>query len=161
VSWLYLLRHAKSSWDDPALPDRDRPLAPRGRKAAKRIGDHLRERSIQPDLVLCSSARRTRETVARLRLPRGVPVEYEDELYAAGAGVLLARVRSLGDDVSAILLVAHNPGIQALAIELVDDEGAPFAKKLPTGALVVLEIESPWWALQRARLHEYVTPREL
>ena len=97
----------------------------------------------------------------RLRLPRRVPVEYEDGLYAAGAGVLLARVRSLGDDVSAVLLVAHNPGIQALAIELVDDEGAPFAEKLPTGALVVLEVEGPWSALQRARLDEYVTPREL
>jgi phosphohistidine phosphatase len=161
VSWLYLLRHAKSSWDDPALPDRDRPLAPRGRKAAKRLGDHLRERRIEPDLVLCSPARRTRETLARLRLPPRVQVEFEEGLYAAEADVLLARVRALGDDASAVLLVAHNPGLQALAIELVGDDGAPFAEKLPTGALVVLEVEVPWSVLERARLAEYVTPREL
>jgi phosphohistidine phosphatase len=161
VSWLYLLRHAKSSWDDLALPDRDRPLAARGRKAAERMGDHLRERRIEPDLVLCSPARRTRETVARLRLPPRVQVEFEEGLYAAEADVLLARVRALGDDASAVLLVAHNPGLQALAIELVGDGGAPFAEKLPTGALVVLEVEVPWSALERARLAEYVTPREL
>jgi phosphohistidine phosphatase len=161
VSWLYLLRHAKSSWDDPALSDHDRPLAPRGRKAAKRMGDHLRERRIEPDLVLSSPARRTRETVERLRLPPRVPVQYEESLYAAGAEVLLARVRALGDDVSAVLLVAHNPGLQALAIGLVDDEGAPFAENLPTGALVALAVDGPWSALERARLAVYVTPREL
>src|SRR6187200_3248617 len=86
VPRLYLLRHAKSSWDDPGLPDHDRPLAPRGRKAAKRMGAHLRERGIEPQLVLCSSARRTRETVERLALPSGSQVEVEDGLYAAGSG---------------------------------------------------------------------------
>jgi phosphohistidine phosphatase len=125
------------------------------------MGDHLRERRIEPDLVLCSPARRTRETLARLRLPPRVQVEFEEGLYAAEADVLLARVRALGDDASAVLLVAHNPGLQALAIELVGDDGAPFAGKLPTGALVVLEVEVPWSVLERARLAEYVTPREL
>ena len=158
---LYLLRHAKSSWDDPGLPDHDRPLAPRGRKAAKRMGAHLRERGIEPQLVLCSSARRTRETVERLALPSGSQVEVEDGLYAARAGALLGRLRAVGDDVSSVLLVAHNPGVHELALALVDGEGAPFADKLPTGALVDLEFEGSWSDLERARLVEYATPRGL
>jgi phosphohistidine phosphatase len=160
VPRLYLLRHAKSSWDDPGLPDHDRPLAPRGRKAAKRMGAHLRERAIEPQLVLCSSARRTRETVERLALPSGSQVEVEDGLYAAGAGALLGRLRAVGDDVSSVLLVAHNPGVHELALAVVG-EGAPFADKLPTGALVDLEFEGSWSDLERARLVEYATPRGL
>jgi phosphohistidine phosphatase len=125
------------------------------------MGAHLRERGIEPQLVLCSSARRTRETVERLVLPSGSQVEVEDGLYAAGAGDLLGRLRAVGDDVSSVLLVAHNPGVHELALALVDGEGAPFADKLPTGALVDLEFEGSWSDLERARLVEYATPRGL
>ncbi len=125
------------------------------------MGAHLRERGIEPQLVLCSSARRTRETVERLALPSGSQVEVEDGLYAAGAGDLLGRLRAVGDDVSSVLLVAHNPGVHELALALVDGEGAPFADKLPTGALVDLEFEGSWSDLERARLVEYATPRGL
>jgi len=125
------------------------------------MGAHLRERGIEPQLVLCSSARRTRETVERLALPSGSQVEVEDGLYAAGSGDLLGRLRAVGDDVSSVLLVAHNPGVQDLALALVDGEGAPFADKLPTGALVDLEFEGSWSDLERARLVEYATPHGL
>ena len=84
---IHLLRRAKSSWDDPDLADHERPLAPRGRKAAKRMARHLEEAGVRPDLVLCSSSTRTRQTLERVApaLPDGVPVELEDGLYAASA----------------------------------------------------------------------------
>ena len=91
---LYLLRHAKSSWAEPALPDRNRPLAPRGRRDANRIAKHLVRLEIQPELVLCSSAVRTCETLERLRVARGggSTVRLEDELYGASAEQLLYRL---------------------------------------------------------------------
>src|SRR5690349_9772479 len=108
---LFLLRHAKSSWEDPDLADRDRPLAPRGRRAAKAIGEYVRREGIAPALVLCSSSRRTRETLDRLGLGGGVPTLIEDELYGASARALLGRLQQVDDGVESVLLVAHNPGI--------------------------------------------------
>ena len=72
---LLLLRHAKSSWDDPALADHDRPLAPRGRRAAKRMGAHLRDEQVEISLVLCSSATRARQTLERVEPPGEVRIE--------------------------------------------------------------------------------------
>src|SRR5438876_10156760 len=91
---LYLLRHAKSSWEDVALADHDRPLASRGRRASRTIAAHLRKQAIVPSLVLCSSARRTRETLERIRAGLGeeIEVQIEDGLYAASASDLLARL---------------------------------------------------------------------
>ena len=88
---LLLLRHAKSSWDDPSLADHDRPLAPRGRKAAKRIGAHLRRENSSVALVLCSSATRARETLD-LVAPPG-EIRFEPELYGATAAELIERLR--------------------------------------------------------------------
>ena len=107
---LLLLRHAKSSWDDASKPDHDRPLAPRGHRAAERVGAHLRASDHRPDLVLCSTSRRTRETLERLGLG-GTDVRMEDRLYAADDETLLERVRELPEDVGAVLVVAHNPGL--------------------------------------------------
>src|SRR5262245_2142513 len=92
---LHLLRHAKSSWDDPELADHERPLAPRGRKAAARIAEHLERERIAPELVLCSTALRTRQTLAALLPILGgeVVIRLEDGLYGAGAAQVLARVR--------------------------------------------------------------------
>src|ERR1700748_3384019 len=92
---LLLLRHAKSSWDDPSLADQDRPLAPRGRKAAKRIGEYLRAEQTEIALVLCSSALRARETFERVQPPGAVTIE--PELYGASASQLLERLRRLPD----------------------------------------------------------------
>src|SRR3954462_1094953 len=93
---LYLLRHAKSSWKNPALADHDRPLAGRGRRAAAALADHMVEHRIVSELVLCSTAVRARETYERLEAPlAGVPVHYERRLYAASADDLLERLRSV------------------------------------------------------------------
>ena len=94
---VYLLRHAKSSWKDRSLADRDRPLAGRGKRAAKAVAGHIEAERIRPDLVLCSPARRSRETLERVEPAFGDPVEtrFEEALYGASEAELLARLRAL------------------------------------------------------------------
>jgi phosphohistidine phosphatase len=154
---LFLLRHAKSSWDDPDLADHDRPLAPRGRRAAKAIGEHMRREGIEPELVLCSSSRRTRETLERLRLDSETLIE--DELYAASAQRLLERLRAVDEGVGSVLLIGHNPGVEDLAETL----GGEAQAKYPTGALATLELDGTWRGLRAggARLAGFVTPKQL
>jgi phosphohistidine phosphatase len=116
---VYLLRHAKSSWKHPELPDRDRPLAGRGKRAAKAIVKHMRAQEFEPELVLCSTARRARETLERIEPALGrAPVRVEGELYGASARELLVRLRRLPDDVGSVLVIGHNPGMHELASEL-------------------------------------------
>jgi len=99
---IYLLRHAKSSWKDTSLPDHDRPLTGRGRRTAKAIARHVRENDIEPELVLCSTARRARETLDRIEPALGgAAVEVEPDLYAASATALLQRLRSVADALAA------------------------------------------------------------
>lgn len=167
---LYLLRHAKSSWDDSGLADRDRPLAPRGRKAAGRIAAHLRTEQIAPAVVLCSSAVRTRQTLdAILPALEGEPdVLIEDALYASGADGLLARIRATPEAAPSVLLIGHNPGIADLAFVLAGGGDAVALRRLregfPTGALATLAVPHAEWgelAEGDAELTAYVVPREL
>ena len=118
---LSLLRHAKSSWSNPTLPDRDRPLATRGVTDAPLMGKAMAERGIDPELVLCSSARRTRDTLA-LVLPelRVEPkVIYEDALYHAAPEAMLEMLHAVQPGANRVMLVGHNPEIQAFALDLV------------------------------------------
>jgi len=169
VRTLLLLRHAKSSWADPTVPDHDRPLAPRGTGAAKRIRDHLRSEGIRPALVLCSSARRALETVDALRPALDdVDVEVDDSLYGADAFDLLDRLRRVGASIGSVMVVAHNPGLHDLAIDLAaDGEEAAMAQlhtKFPTAALATLDVGSAAWdqlGPGRAHLMSLVLPREL
>jgi phosphohistidine phosphatase len=165
---LYLLRHAKSSWVDQTLPDEDRPLAPRGRRDAKRIAQYLVSLGIEPELVLCSSALRTRETLELLRPALGstATVSLEAGLYAASSDVLLERIRAVPEAVGAVMLIGHNPGLQQLAVVLAS-EGAELAQleaKFPTAALATLTVQTtPWSRLSRADalLAAYVVPKLL
>jgi phosphohistidine phosphatase len=161
VKHLLLLRHAKSSWDDPALDDHDRPLAPRGRKAATLIGARLRSDQTSVDLVLSSTALRARETVD-LVAPPGT-VEIDDRLYGASADELLQRIRQVPDEVESVMLVGHNPAIHDLAAELVAGADEQALGKFPTGALATLSFTGPWRSLApgHARLVTFVKPREL
>jgi phosphohistidine phosphatase len=158
---LALLRHAKSSWDDPDLADHDRPLTSRGRRAATRIGQYMRQTSFVPDLVLCSSATRAGQTLELLRLEAQPEVLVENEIYAAGAGELLARLRRITDGVDSVLMVGHNPGLHELAITLADDEGMV---SFPTAALAELRVPILTWVELRAsvaNLHAFTTPKSL
>jgi len=158
---LFLLRHAKSSWDDPALDDHDRPLSARGRRAASLIGAYLDRQQVDIALVLCSSARRTRETLALISAPGEICIERE--LYGVSADQLLARLRRVPDDVAAVMLIGHNPAIHDLAVSLAASPGDLAARKFPTGALATLTFGGPWHALEpgQADLAGFVTPRQL
>jgi len=167
VKRLFLLRHAKSAWDDPALRDRDRPLAPRGRKAAKRVARWAKKHAVSPQLVVCSSAVRAQQTLQRVLPSLGEPeVWVEVTLYAAAAETLLARIRALPDEVDEVMLVGHNPGLMEVLLLL----AAPgelrerASVNVPTGALAKLEADVGRWAdvaPGEARLTEFVVPREL
>lgn len=164
---LYLLRHAKSSWDDPDAPDHDRPLAPRGEKAMKAMARHLRHAGIHPQLVLCSSALRARQTL-QLVLPAlggGVRLEVEEDLYTFGSAVLLSRLKRVPAPISSLMLVGHNPAMQELTLRLAGsgDALSRVGAKFPTGALAVIDVASAWSRLRlgQARLASFVAPRDL
>jgi phosphohistidine phosphatase len=160
---LFLLRHAKSSWEDEDLPDHDRPLAPRGRKAATRMAKHLRDEGISPSLVLCSSARRTRETLERVE--PGGDVRVERELYGASASELLERLRRVPDETQSVMLIGHNPAVQELVLELAADGDrlADVERKFPTCALATLSLRGTWGELAAgaAELVAFVRPKDL
>jgi phosphohistidine phosphatase len=161
VKRVWLLRHAKSSWDDPALDDHDRPLAPRGRKAARRIARWATDAELRPDLVLSSSALRARSTLELVVDGRGDPdVEIERSLYTATSFDLLSRLQGVDDGVEELLLVGHNPALHELAGIL----APPGPEDFPTGALIGFRLEIAGW--QEARpgcgaVASFVVPRSL
>jgi phosphohistidine phosphatase len=160
---LYLLRHAKSSWKETGIPDHDRPLAGRGRKAAKAMAKYLHAEGVRPDLVLCSSATRARQTFERLEPLKAREVHIERELYGADAATLLARLRDVPEGVGSVMVIAHNPGIEDLTRVLALSDGE-LGEKFPTGALATLAFSDREWAsLERgtAELVDFVRPREL
>ncbi|HEX3833338.1 MAG TPA: histidine phosphatase family protein [Solirubrobacteraceae bacterium] len=158
---LLLLRHAKSSRDEPWLADHDRPLAPRGRKAAKRISAHVRREQIPVALVLCSSARRTRETLELVAPPGRSRIERE--LYSATSAELLERLRRVPDEAFVVMLIGHEPAIRDLAVRLTGPGSELADRKFPTGALATVKFTGPWSGLgpDHAELASFVTPREL
>jgi phosphohistidine phosphatase len=163
---LFLLRHAKSSHDDPSLADRERPLAPRGRRAAKAMSAHLRERGIRPALVLCSPATRARQTLTGIAPALdGSDVRIEPEMYEASARGLLACLQAIPSTVPSAMMIGHNPAIERLALDLAASgpDLTDLARKYPTGALATLELTGDWSELDadRARLVDFVQPREL
>jgi phosphohistidine phosphatase len=167
VHTVYLLRHAKSDWSDQTLPDHARPLAPRGRRDAKRIANHLRRHEIEPTLVLCSSAERTRRTLDLVRPALGAaPAQIEDELYAAASLQLLERLRALPEQSASVLVIGHNPGLQELALVLATPSRTRglLEAKFPTAALATLSVPHATWAQLAAgdaELTGFVIPKQL
>lgn len=167
---LLLLRHAKSSWDDPSLDDFDRPLAKRGREAAPRIAHEMMGRGWQPDHALISPALRTRQTwelVAEI-LQGNVPHDFVPAIYEASAARILEAVRSAPDEAGCLLVVGHNPGLEGLAAliaspESNDEAMAKLSAKFPTAAIARFGFGGPWRALGpgAAMLEGFVTPKEL
>lgn len=165
---LWLLRHAKSSWDDPGLDDRDRPLAPRGERAADQMRDYIAAAGIRPALVLCSSALRTRQTLARVLPALGpeLEVRIEPSLYTFDAEPLLDRSRAIPEGLASAMLIGHNPAIQELAVGLAStgDRLDQLAQKYPTGALAEIEFPAGSWnevGTTPGKLTRFVVPREL
>jgi phosphohistidine phosphatase len=169
---LLLLRHAKSAWDDTAVPDRDRPLNARGRRAAARMRQAMRELGLLPDLVLVSSARRTLETLEVLEPWDDTPlIEPVDALYLADEKLLLASLAEVAETVRSVLLIGHNPGLHDLALTLaarhgatpVGEAGRALAKGYPTGTLAEFTLPGPWREIGATggRLVRFVTPKSL
>ena len=168
---LLLLRHAKSAWDDPGLDDHQRPLSKRGERSAKAMAEHIARKAPRPDLILCSTATRTRQTLAPLVKRLGAPtppISLERGLYLASEEVLLAHIRGVADQVSTVLLIGHNDGIGQLAAALGGsgpaEALAQVREKFPTGALAFFRVpDGPWGDLSpgSAKLVEFVRPRDL
>ncbi|MET8246843.1 histidine phosphatase family protein [Streptomyces sp. NPDC005202] len=147
---LVVLRHAKSAWPE-GVADHDRPLAPRGRRDAPAAGRALAEADWLPDLALCSTALRARQTweLASAQWGTPPPVRHEPRLYAAGLPALLAAVRETAPEVETLLLIGHNPGLEELVLELagdgLDDTLDRLRVKFPTSAIAVLAWHGVSW----------------
>jgi phosphohistidine phosphatase len=165
---LFLLRHAKSGWDDPALADFDRPLAPRGRNAAPLIGREMKERGWVPDLALVSSARRTVETwkLVAAAFSAEPKVEFSRALYHAEPQQLIAALHAVPESCASLLLIGHNPGLEELAVMLAgpgsdQDALAAIREKFPTGALARFDFEGSWQEFHTATLTRFLRPKDL
>ena len=172
---LVLFRHAKSAWPD--VPDHDRPLARRGIQAAPVMGRWLREAGLLPGQVLCSTARRARQTwqFAQAGLAATPPVTFDARLYEAAATDLLDVIREVPPATGTLLLIGHNPAIEDLARLLAAPPHGPrtggshhgdldrMRSKFPTAAIAVLQFGGTWRGLAPggARLTAFVTPRDL
>lgn len=167
---LAILRHAKSSWDDPSLDDFNRPLNDRGWKTARRMGRELKHRELKFDLVLSSTAARARETIDGVqdKYDLDCAIEFEPDLYLASEGELLQRVRSLDEKVKSALLVGHNPGLEQLIAKLTRNDKDGLRRriegKFPTGALAVVELPGHHWSKVKpgeGEVVELILPKDL
>jgi phosphohistidine phosphatase len=170
-----LLRHAKSSWDQVDVDDVDRPLAPRGRSAATLLGRFISRKGLEPELVLCSSATRARQTWEMVAAEwdqadqSGLPrLEMRASLYLASVGELFSTLRRIDDDVAAIMIIGHNPGMEQMARRLVS-QGDPkglkrLRKKFPTAALAAIDLPIESWSTLKSgqgELQAFIRPKDL
>jgi phosphohistidine phosphatase len=165
---LLLLRHAKSDYP-PGVADHERPLAPRGIREAALAGDWLRAHAPAVDAVLCSTAKRTRETLERTRID--APVEFVDRLYESTPGTVIDEINRVASrfdgDVSTLLVIGHEPTMSALSLGLATEEGSNDAAadrilaKYPTSAIAVLRTGQSWdrLTLNSAALVDFHVPR--
>lgn len=167
---LLLLRHAKSSWDNPALADFDRPLAQRGRKDAQRMSREIADRDWLPQRALVSPAMRTRETweIVSAEWPRTPEVSFQETMYEASAEQLLAEAQRTPERVETLLMLGHNPDLEDLARGLAGDDSESRAwellsEKFPTAALARFEFDGRWEELRlgSARLTDCLRPKDL
>ncbi|MEU8514578.1 histidine phosphatase family protein [Kitasatospora sp. NPDC048722] len=163
---LIVLRHAKSAW--PAgVPDEKRPLGPRGRRDAPEAGRWLRDRGLLPDAVVCSPARRARETweLAGAELPQAPSATFDPRVYTADADDLVRVLHAQPGHAATVLLIGHNPALEDLIIDLAADAGGEaldrLRAKFPTSGLAVLDVPGTWAELgsSPARLRDFVVPR--
>jgi phosphohistidine phosphatase len=166
---LMLLRHAKSDWPG-GVSDFERPLAKRGREAAPAMGAYMKAHGLMPDLVLVSTARRTRETWALVQAALGAdtPARFEQRIYEAYPEHLLALAHGLDPSVRTVLFVGHNPGTEELASDLIGggdmEAAARLRRKYPTCGLTVLDFDGDDWAMvteASGRLERFATPASI
>jgi phosphohistidine phosphatase len=167
---LTLLRHAKSSWHSGAESDFDRPLSKRGHKAARTIGRELKAQGLTFDSVIASPAARVVETVSGVSEGYGRAIEpaFDERIYMASVATLLSVVRETDDAVGRLLVIGHNPGLEALAMLLTRDDGnglrREMAAKYPTATVAEIALPIDHWrdaAAGRGELARFIRPRDL
>ena len=170
---IFLLRHAKSSWSDPSTDDFERPLNERGKRNAAQIGTYLAENSILPDVILCSPAARAQETLSLIRpyLPENQTFMVNNELYLASAVTILNFIEQVKETASSVMIIAHNPGLHELALNLAGRKNIGVSpllnrvmQKYPTGALALAICETQNWAnltQNPSSLVDFVCPEDL
>jgi phosphohistidine phosphatase len=170
---VYILRHAKSDQSDGSISDHDRPLNARGREAAPRMGAYLKAQGYKPDLILCSTARRTAETCELVRPSLGdITVSFEEGLYLAEARSILERLRRLEDALGSAMVIGHNPGLEELALDLSAAPQTPDEEKLhrrmrekfATCTLAVIALPAKRWRDLKAgggALVDFMRPKDL
>ncbi|WP_224823907.1 histidine phosphatase family protein [Cognatishimia sp. MH4019] len=161
IKTLILMRHAKSDWDDPLMPDFERPLNKRGRAAAPAIGNWITAQGLAPDLTLCSSANRTAETWALTGLE--ADIRFEKRLYHATADMMLSVLQEAAGDT--VMMIGHNPGIADFAERLVKTPPThPDFWRYPTAATLIATLDiSDWIQAQfaQATAQTFIVPRDL
>jgi len=170
---LIIMRHAKSSWTDKKLDDFDRPLTRRGKEAAPLIGQALAAKNILPELVLCSPARRTRDTLKLTLDAMAVrpQVTCEDQLYSFGNGDSYLKVISAQKMVNPLMVIGHNPSAQNLALRLLGSQDNKTVQKIrvkfPTAAVAIIALPIDNWRQIGSRddvqgeLELFLTPKML
>lgn len=167
---LYLLRHTKSDWGNPNLADIDRPLNERGIKASQRLGELFETQGIKPELILCSPARRTRQTLSLIAETTGKEYDtrFEPGLYETSAAQILKIIHQLPDSTASVMIIGHNPGLETLARDLIRPSNpealARLHEKFPAGGLATLGFHTQHWrdiGPAAGDLMDFVTPREL
>lgn len=158
---IYLLRHAKSSWDNQALSDFDRPLNERGQRAAPFIGALMKERGLLPEAIFSSPALRAKTTSELVASAAGIetPIIFDDRIYAASPMRLLTLIRAIGDDIASAMIVGHNPGMEGFLWYLTGK-----LEPMPTATLAASELDVAKWADVTERcgnLTEIIRPKEL
>jgi phosphohistidine phosphatase len=165
---LHLLRHAKSSWKDPALDDHERPLSKRGRETAKMIGAYLRREKIRPDIVVCSTAVRARQTLAPISKEiKPSKVVLKKGIYAVPQQKLWKHISTLPENADCVLLIGHNPALHDLALALATPKSRArlpsIEAKFPTGAMATFRFDGTWKGLRPngAALSAFTCPKDI
>lgn len=162
---LYLLRHAQSNSNDPSIEDIQRPLSPKGHSDARKLAGYLRHQDFAIELVLCSSAERTTQTLEEIRpaLPRDTKVSIEKALYTFDPSKVAERLSEVSPNVHSVMIVGHSPAIQTLAAAMTPDASLRerIGRSYPTCALTILTLESGSWNLAVASEVSFVAPEEL
>jgi phosphohistidine phosphatase len=162
VKNLYLIRHGKSDWDADYGLDHDRPLAPRGQRDTDKVGAYLGRASVQPDLILCSSAARTRETLDRIAAAAGwrAGVSIREDLYLAAPADVIALIASQRPDIRTLAVIGHQPFTGEVAARFLGSRHL----EIPTGCVIGMEFDAASWAdvtHGRGRLLMHLLPRRL
>lgn len=158
---LYILRHAKSSWDDNSLSDFERPLNERGFETAPIMGEVMKKNGFVPEIIICSTAKRAEQTAKLVKESAGFEAEikFEHAIYEANVMMLLQIVSKISDEFNSALIVGHNPGFENLVRILLGKSEA-----MPTAALAVIDLEIENWNEANAdcgNLREFIRPKDL